>query len=73
METDMEKETETDNTQTWTRTLSHTWTWNWGTYAMYFIRRNCPYLAPYGLPLKYHGAIYILEAPLHYENNDMQI
>jgi hypothetical protein len=34
-------------------------------------------VAPYGLPLKYHGtifngAIYVLVVPLHYENSDMR-
>jgi hypothetical protein len=54
METETNMEMETDNTWKWTwpRTL----TWNWRIFAKYFIRAIVP-IAPYGMPLKYHGVI----------------
>jgi hypothetical protein len=78
METDTETETEkeTDNTRTWKWPWIQTWTWNWRTFAKYFIWRNCPYSAIWNdseISRRNFQWRYILVAPLHYENNHMNI
>jgi hypothetical protein len=75
-ETDMEMETETDNTLTWTWTRTRSRTWNFGIFGKYFIRCNCPYGAIWnalGISQRNFQLHYRLIAPLHHENDDMQI
>jgi hypothetical protein len=72
----MEMETETDNTWTWTWTRPRSRTWNLGNFCKYFLWCNCPYSAIWNaLEISWRNFQwpYRLVAPLHHENDDMQI